>query len=509
MISWISGHWLDVIIYSAMACIFFAGLVKCVLPVRANAARLRRASRMLEKPGAAGEKPVWQEITFLGKPMQSPWKRFLKNAEELDARGKSCNVEDYVNDDTVIHAVGHTPLAEMLPGLFTSLGILGTFIGLMNGLGGLDVTDAAKTMESIPQMIGGMTFAFTTSIVGVACSIAFNIINRSAVGSAVNAIDDFYDAFNSLVMARPLDDSVTMILQQEDREEMLRRTAGDITRQMADSVAQAVKSSMVPVTQAMNQFIMGQTQTQMDGLAAITQQFITQMNRSLSGQLVTLADTLGAVNQSQSVTYDTLQRTIASADLIMRDMGRIQTVTSDMMARFEKYLDTMAATQQNNDEFLTHGSQVLSGLMAASDEQNTMIMKLKAQQESMSSGLAEMARLNGEALDSVRAQAGSIAASAGNTAALVEKNTAGLEKAYAAFVQKVSSDLLAQTELFEKNVAGVMASLNESLARMKAEADRGVSDGLIAKASEMQAAMADIRRSVEKLAATADGGRED
>ena len=76
-------------------------------------------------------------------------------------------------------------------------------------------------------------------------------------------------------------------------------------------------------------------------------------------------------------------------------------------------------------------------------------------------------------------------------------------------MQKVSSDLLAQTELFEKNVAGVMASLNESLARMKAEADRGVSDGLIAKASEMQAAMADIRRSVEKLAATADGGRED
>ena len=344
MINWISGHWLDVVIYSAMACIFLVGLVKCIVPVRSNAARLRRASRLLEKPGATGEKPVWQEPSFLGKTMQPSWKRFLKNAEQLDARGRSCNVEDYINDDTVIHSVGHTPLAEMLPGLFTSLGILGTFIGLMNGLGGLDVSDAAKTMESIPQMIGGMTFAFTTSIVGVACSIVFNIFNRSAVGGAVNAIDDFYDAFNSLVMSRPLDDNVTMILQQEDREEMIRRTAGDVSRQMSESVAQAVKSSLVPVTQAMNQFIMGQTQTQMDGLAAITQQFIVGMNRSLSGQLVTLSDTLSAINQSQSVTYDTLDRTIASADVIMRDMGRIQQVTSDMMARFEKYLETMSAT---------------------------------------------------------------------------------------------------------------------------------------------------------------------
>ncbi len=508
MLNWISGHWLDVVIYSAMACIFLAGLSKCILPVRANASRLRRASRLLEKPSAAGEAPVWQEPSFLGKSLQVSWKRFLKNAEQLDARGRSCNVEDYINDETVIHSVGHTPLAETLPGLFTSLGILGTFIGLMNGLGGLDVSDAARTMESIPQMIGGMTFAFTTSIVGVACSIAFNILNRSAVGGAVNAIDDFYDAFNSLVMAHPLDDNVTMILQQEDTEDMLRAAAGDITRQLSDSVAQAVKTSLVPVTQAMNQFIMGQTQSQMDGLAAITQQFIIQMNRSLSGQLVTLADTLGSINQSQAVTFDTLQRTISSADAIMRDMSRIQSVTADMMSRFEQYLDAMARSQQSNEDFLTHGSQVLSGLMAASDEQNTMILKLRSQQESMSGGLREMARLNGEALDQVRAQAGSIAASTGNTVSLVEKNTAGLERTYAAFVEKVGEDLRVQTETFEKNITSVMEVLNENLARLKADADSGTGSGLIEKATEMQMAMADIRSAVERMAGPAGEKKE-
>ncbi len=509
MINWISGHWIDVAIYSAMACLFFVGFAKCIIPVRANAARLRRASRQLETPTPVGGKPVWQESSFLGKHMQTPWKRFLKNAEQLDARGRSCNVEDYINDDSVIHSVGHTPLSEMLPGLFTSLGILGTFIGLMNGLGGLDVSNAEETMKSIPQMIGGMTFAFTTSIVGVACSIAFNIFHRSAVGGAVNAIDDFYDAFNSLVMACPLDDNVTLILQQEDREETLRGAADEMSRRLSENVAQAVSSSLTPVTVSMNRFIMGQTQAQMDGLAAITQQFIAQMNRSLSGQLTALADTLNNINQSQSVTYEALQRTMSSADVIMRDMGRVQSVTADMMARFEKYLDSMAQSQQNNDAFLSHASQVLSGLMAASDEQNTMLLKLKAQQDSMSSGFREVARLNEQAMEAVRAQAGSVAASAGNTASLVEKNTADLANTYSSFVRKVGEDLGREAENFEKNICGVMNAMNENLERMKTQAAGGDGAGFLEKAAEMQAALDGIRAAVEKLASgKAAGGEE-
>ena len=147
--------------------------------------------------------------------------------------------------------------------------------------------------------------------------------------------------------------------------------------------------------------------------------------------------------------------------------------------------------------------------MAASDEQNTMLVRLKAQQESMSQDLREMARLNGESLDRVRSQAGSIAASAGSTAALVEKNTRTLEENYASFVDKVGRELSAQVDAFGKNVAGVMAALNENLARMKAEADTGAGEGLLARAAEMQMALSDIRRSVETLAAKADGGKEE
>ncbi len=396
---------LDAIVYAAMAFVFVIGLAKCVFPVRQAAGRLHRAVRKMERQPVEGERPAWQDSLFLGRPMQTEWGKFLKNAEQLNARGLACNAEDYVNDDTVIYAVGHMPLAEMVPGLLTSLGILGTFIGLMRGLGGLDVSDAARTMESIPKMIGGMTFAFTTSIVGVACSIVFNILSKAALGSAVSAIDDFLEAFNDLVMTRPLDDTVQLICQQEDRERTLEQFSGDLVNRVGETVSRSLERSFVPIAQAMNAFIHGQSQTQMEGLSQITQQFIMQMNRSLSGQLTALGDTLSAVNQSQTVSYDALERATSAAEELIREMGRIQQATEEILNRFGGYVASVETAHANNDAFLTHGSEVLNGLLSASEDHHALLETMRENQENLRAGINRYTEETARALDAVAAEA--------------------------------------------------------------------------------------------------------
>ena len=112
-------------------------------------------------------------------------------------------------------------------------------------------------------------------------------------------------------------------------------------------------------------------------------------------------------------------------------------------------------------------------------------------------------------MEAVRAQAGSVAASAGNTASLVEKNTADLANTYSSFVRKVGEDLGREAENFEKNICGVMNAMNENLERMKTQAAGGDAAGFLEKAAEMQAALDGIRAAVEKLASgKAAGGEE-
>ena len=498
VLGWFGKSMLDMLIYGAMGCVFLMGLIKCVFPVRANARCLRRAARKLETPTAQGERPAWQDSLFLGKSMQASWKRFLKNAEQLDARGMSCNIEDYVNDDTVIYSVGHIPFAEVVPGLLTSLGILGTFIGLMNGLGGLDVSDASRTMESIPAMIGGMTFAFTTSIVGVACSIVFNIINRIASGSAVNAIDDFQDAFNSLIMSRPLDDNVTLICQQEDQEQMLRRVTADIAVKLTEGITRAVENSLIPVTQSMNQFIIGQTQTQVEGLNQITQQFIAQMNRSLSGQLVSLGDTLNGINQSQSVTYDALERTMASADTIMRDMGHIQSTTETVMSRFEQYMASMQAYQERNEEFLTNAPRVLNGLVSSMEEQERLLEGLRDSQAGMENGIREAVDIQARMMDTARKQAGAISDMGSKTSDAMQKSADSLTESCADYARKAGALSTAMDSL-SASMREMNGLLRDNRELLRSAGDAGAADALAKEITGMRKAMADLSASVDKM----------
>ena len=122
----------DIIVYAAIALVTLIGVFKCLLPLRTTTHALRRAIRRLQQDAGNHQgTPVWQEKRFMGNRLKGSWLRFLQNAEQLDRRGLPCNVEDYINDDTVTHGPGNATLAELIPGLLTSLGILGTFMGMM------------------------------------------------------------------------------------------------------------------------------------------------------------------------------------------------------------------------------------------------------------------------------------------------------------------------------------------------------------------------------------------
>ena len=125
----------DYAVYTAIAVVTLIGVFKCLFPLWATSRALRRAIRHLQaQAGVTGEKPIWQEAGFVGKRLRGSWLRFLQNAIQLDRRGLPTNVEDYINDDTVTHSHGNAGLAELIPNLLTSLGILGTFMGLSRGL---------------------------------------------------------------------------------------------------------------------------------------------------------------------------------------------------------------------------------------------------------------------------------------------------------------------------------------------------------------------------------------
>lgn len=313
----------ETLVYVAIALVTLVGVLKCVYPVFRNGTLLNRAVMKLEK-SAASDVAVWREPRFLGRSLRAEWQRFLLNAGQLDLRGIPCNTEEYINEDAVVYKPGHSQLAELIPSLLTSLGILGTFLGLMDGLTSVNFTDAAGTIESIPALLTGMRFAFATSVAGISCSIGFNILNRMTVGRAFKALDSFDEAFYELAMPRPLEPDVQLICQRQDDDASLRRTAEGLSNQISSTMEIAVARAMQPLAMSIDNLLKGVTREQIDGVQRIVGQFVQQMNASLNGQFLAMGETMKMVNQGQEVTRDSLDKAAQVAQALTQQLDRAQ-----------------------------------------------------------------------------------------------------------------------------------------------------------------------------------------
>ena len=350
LLSLLGTNLVDFLVYGAIALVVLVGVCKCIYPVFRNGSLLNRAVAKLEKTAGNNQRPSWREPRFLGRALRNEWQKFLLNAGQLDVRGMPCDIEDYINEDSVIDKPGHSQLAELIPSLLTSLGILGTFIGLMEGLTSVNFSDAQGTMDSIPLLLTGMRFAFATSVAGITCSLLFNMFYRMSVGRACRALDSFDEAFYELAMPRPLSPEVQLICQKQDEEERLARIAEAVGNRVASSLEMAVSRAMDPLTKSLDTFIQGATQEQVEGVRRIVGQFVSQMNAQLSGQMTTLGHMMEMVSQGQLQTQKNLQNTLNAAQAMAADAQSMQVASAQMAQALQSWAEELKNSQTKRTE---------------------------------------------------------------------------------------------------------------------------------------------------------------
>ena len=367
----------DYIVYGAIAVVTLIGLFKCLVPLWRTTSALRRAiTRLQDNAGKQLEKPVWQESRFVGRRLRNSWLRFLQNAEQLDRRGLPTNVEDYINDDTVTHGPGNAGLAELIPNLLTSLGILGTFMGLSRGLSSLNFADSARLISGIPDLLSGMRFAFGTSVAGISCSLVFNMLNRISQGSSYRAIDDFVTSFTQLAMSRPLDNDVQMIIQNQDRNFMLQGINDTLADRLAENVGRSISRAMNPVAESMDRFIVGTTRNQIEGVNQIVSRFLAEMDRSMGNQFTSLSQTMNALEQSQLRAYQSTSDNLSAAEGIVRNAESLQEITSHALDKFDVYMRQINKVRERDENFERRSSDLLNDMRKESKDMASLISGL-------------------------------------------------------------------------------------------------------------------------------------
>ena len=349
----------SLVIYIAIVVLFLVGLVRCVFPVMRTRGLVRRAIRSIREGG--DKKYAWQEDDFLGKgALFAHWSDYLNNLFFADGRyHNASNVEDYINEETVIYGPGRISFAEALPGLLTSLGFLGTLIGLARGLSGFDMTDSSAVQSSIVTLIPGMRYAFMTSIFGVVGSVAFTLITRMVYGSTEHTLTQFYSAMSRHAGVLSVDPMTQIAIYQQEQTALIKTMAKDLNGKFADNITQAIEKAAEPLNATMKGFVNGITKEQARLIDAVLARFLERMNESLSGSIRRFGQTLDETSQLQRENSEAVRASLSGAADLFNDITELRRIMQELLTGTSEFVEQLnAERKQADDAFMRINSAV-------------------------------------------------------------------------------------------------------------------------------------------------------
>lgn len=461
---------IDLLIYAAIVLITVIAVFRCLLPMGATTARLRRATKVIITENKQ-KKDVrsWKDLGFLGDRLQTVWADFLQNAEVRAAHGENCDVAEFINDETVIDTAGSQGLADITPGLLTSLGILGTFLGLVKGLSGLSIS-AAQTeqlLAAMEQLIGGMSTAFLTSIAGVTCSVFFTLLYNHEKEKCRKALDRFCDVFGLYAMPKPVSQETEMLTMAREQTTYLRQAAADISEKLTANLEESIMRAMLPMQRSMDNFILAATKAQVEGMDRITQVFVQRMNVALGNEFEHLRQVLSDTGREQARTQQEMQAAMEAIARITQDVINMHQMSQGILEHFKSYVDEMNRTNTGTDQLHAQMTETLDRLTQSIQAQSGVVERIQAAQGALDRNQQQYIATTERFLGAAQEQTRSFGREMERVGGQVEKTTQEMCRAADELGRKAVDNMTRTTALLDESVTSSLRQMDGTLKRMR------------------------------------------
>lgn len=281
------------------------------------------------------------------------WKKYQRNFiiitnddDDIDHIYSTTDADEYFNFDSISAGLS-VEFYQNLAGIFTGLGILGTFLGLTLGLMGFDMSSSASIQKGISNLLNGTSAAFLTSIIGILAALGFNWwYNIWLIKDFSASIDDFANRLDELIPRKQTEellyDNKKSIEEQttelQDFNTTLALTIGDAMR---NAMTTDVKPVLEELLEAIRDLSKGGMETIKNSINDNTGNELRDFARTLQDLQQSMRDIL---MQSQRINEESNQKLRVAVDNMVKSL---QNATSDSVVSQQKNMNEMNENIRN------------------------------------------------------------------------------------------------------------------------------------------------------------------
>lgn len=387
---------------------------------------LRLAKRLRSPEELAQNRGDWSQQK--GLPLASDFSDLLVEVPRLGAPLerdlKRCgSASEIFHSGSLGQGIIGSRLLMATPAILTGLGVLGTFVGLAMGIGGLDLdsSNIEDLDKSISPLIKGSSTAFVTSVWGVACSLLFTLIEKNLEWFAIGRIRKVETAFNSLAPRYTPEESMIGLHQTAaEQEGILKGLAVAIGEEMQKAIDRIGEG----ITTAVQEALGGQAEDLGEKSAKLMSEALTEeltnLRQAVSGMSDGFKEEFGAANERLTSTIGGFSEVLSGIDSTVKSSQESMNQAVGRLTAHEEVVkgldeaavrlkeaatelvsmrETFTLSAQKNSDAASAQEKAANKNELVAGKLETIGEKLPEVQESISSGAQVIASLGQPLLD--------------------------------------------------------------------------------------------------------------
>lgn len=472
----------------------FIGFYRLV-QTRTGLDRATMKMRQISQSGGTMSSITSQGATLFGIPyLDAKYQEYLTFLHKTNS---PTDIGDYIGEYE-INNYTHRRLIEMVPDILTSLGILGTFMGLVLGLRGFNPASYEAVSSSVESLIDGIKVAFVTSIYGLSLSLAFSYWLRGTLTSVSESLDRFLDAYYTSVV--PPTDATAMnhiIANQNSQTRLMQQMQKDLAKEVAQSLSTSIAPMVAHLDKTMDEFTDAVTMNQEKLLENIGERVARTMKQEFFAEFIEMRKVMGEANQAQREHLQFMENAEqqfqkdvmegesrmalamdASSDVVLRALSamneqeqNLSTFVSDMRKAMDGIVETsdlnVKMTQQM-EHLINMNDDVADKMMELaqlSERYTKSLASVQANNSELSEGLAVMNDSNIRMTDQI-SKMNSVTVEALGESQRVQKEYLAASSEYLEQIHTAQSELTGQMKTQQENLREFTEYMTQVLSRM-------------------------------------------
>lgn len=266
-----------------------------------------------------------------------------------------CDVEDYINADE-IDEMTKKRMLEMVPDILTSMGILGTFVGLVWGLRDFEPLNYDTMTSSVVSLVDGIKVAFLTSIYGLSLSLAYSYCMKTEYSKLMRALQNFLDMFHRHVApSAEAESRNVLVAYQQEQTKMLQNMAQEFSQQLVKSFETTITPAFQKMNKSLDVVLSTVARSQEEVMNELVEKFLKQLRESFhvefSGFNTAIEEM--ASSQKRNVLYTEKlfqQLSVELNNAFLKEDHAMKQIVKEMTEIQKQYTQGLNETMQKNEE---------------------------------------------------------------------------------------------------------------------------------------------------------------